>query len=83
MTEVTIVFLIAAGLITASNGILLYIAGKRRKQVKAEFEANMEWFRLKEYQKRLMCNKFCKFKESAETEEELEWKCANCPIAKL
>lgn len=83
MTKVTIVCLIAAGLITASNGILLYITEKRRKEVKAEFEANMERLRLKEYQKRLMCNKFCKFKESAKTEEELEWKCANCPIAEL
>ena len=83
MTKVTIVCLIAAGLITASNGILLYITGKRRKEVKAEFEANMERLRLKAYQKRLMCNKFCKFKESAKTEEELEWKCANCPIAEL
>ena len=83
MTKVTIVCLIAAGLITASNGILLYIAGKRRKQVKAEFEANMERIRLNEYQKRRMCNRFCKFKESAKTEEELEWKCATCPIAEL
>lgn len=79
MTKVTIVCLIAAGLITASNGIMLYIAGKRRKQVRAELEANME----RQYQKRRMCNSFCKFKESAETEEELEWKCANCPIAEL
>ena len=79
MTKVTIVCLIAAGLITASNGIMLYIAGKRRKQVRAEFEANME----RQYQKRRMCNHFCKFKESAETEEELEWKCASCPIAEL
>lgn len=83
MTKVTIVWLIAAGLITASNGIMLYIVGKRRKQVRAEFEANMVRLRLNEYQKRLMCIRFCKFKESAETEEELEWKCANCPIAKL
>ena len=83
MTKVTIVCLIAAGLITASNGIMLYITGKRRKEVKAEFEANMKRLRLREYQKRRMCNSFCKFKESAETEEELEWKCANCPIAEL
>lgn len=83
MTKVTIVCLIAAGLITASNGILLYIAGKRRKQVKAEFEANMERLRLREYQKRRMCNSFCKYKEKSENEEELEWKCANCPIAEL
>ena len=74
MTKVTIVCLIAAGLITASNGILLYITEKRRKKVKAEFEANMERIRLKEYQKRGMCNSFCKFKESAKTEEELEWR---------
>lgn len=83
MTKVTIVCLIAAGLITASNGILLYITEKGRKKVKAEFEANMQRLRLKEYQKRRMCNDFCKFKESAKTEEELEWKCANCPIAEL
>ena len=75
--------LIAAAAITASNGILLYITGKRRKNVKAEFEANMERISLKEFEKRRMCNSFCKFKESANTIEELEWECANCPIAKL
>lgn len=76
MTKVTIVFLIAAGLITASNGILLYITGKRRKQVKAEFEA----IRLKRYQKRRMCDSFCKFKELA---EDIESKCDNCSIDEL
>lgn len=80
MTKVTIVCYIAAGLITASNGIMLYIAGKRRKQVRAEFEAYMEQIRLKGYQKRRMCDSFCKFKELA---EDIESKCDNCPIVEL
>lgn len=76
MTEVS---LIAAAVITASNGILLYITEKRRE----EFEANMERFRLMECQKRRMCNSFCKYKETAKNEEELAWICANCPVAEL
>lgn len=81
MTKTVIMLILAA--ITVGNSILLYITGKRRKNVKAEFEANMERIRLKEFEKRRMCNSFCKFKESAKTIEELEWECANCPIAKL
>ena len=83
MTGVTIFCLVAAGLTTAANGVFLYITGKRRNKVKAEFEANMERLRLKDYQKRRMCNSFCKYKDTAKSQEELKWKCCDCPIAVL
>ena len=83
MTKVTIVCLIAAGLITAVAVVTTVIAVKNHKATVAWYETIDRRRRLKEYQKRRMCNQFCKFKESAETEEELEWKCANCPIAEL
>ena len=83
MTEVTIVCLIAEGLITAVAVVTTVIAVRNRKTVAAWYEAIEERRKLKEYQKWRMCNDFCMFKESAKTEEELEWKCANCPIAEL
>lgn len=76
-------FLIAAGLITAANGVFLYITGKRRKEVKAEFEAYMEQIRLKGYQKRRMCNFYCKYKAEAKSQEYLEHQCDSCPLANL
>lgn len=83
MTEVTIVCLIAAGLITAVAVVTTVIAVRNHKATVAWYEFIEERRKLEEYQKRRMCNSFCKFKETAETEEELEWKCANCPIAEL
>ena len=76
-------FLIAAGLITAANGVFLYITGKRRKEVKAEFEANMERLKLNETEKRRMCNFYCKYKAEAKSLEYLEWQCASCPLGNL
>ena len=76
-------FLIAAGLITAANGVFLYITGKRRKEVKAEFEANMERLKLNETEKRRMCNFYCKFKEQAKSQEYLEHQCDSCPLCNL
>lgn len=83
MTKVTIVCLIAAGLITAVAVVTTVIAVRNHKAAVALYEAIYRRRKLKDYQKRRMCNSFCKFKESAETEEELEWKCFNCPIAEL
>lgn len=83
MTKVTIVCLIAAGLFTAVAVITTVTAVRNYKATVAWYETIDRRRKLKEYQKRRMCNSFCKFKESAETEEELEWKCANCPIAEL
>ena len=74
---------IAAGLITAVAVVTTVKAVRNYNATVAWYETIERRRKLKEYQKRLMCNKFCKFKESAKTEEELEWKCANCPIAEL
>lgn len=81
MTSVYI--LIAAGLITAVGVVTTVKAVRNYNATVAWYETIERRRKLKEYQKRRMCNSFCKFKESAETEEELEWKCANCPIAEL
>lgn len=83
MTKVTIVCLIAAGLITAVAVVTTVKAVRNYNATVALHETIERRRKLKEYQKRRMCNNFCKFKESAKTEEELEWKCANCPIAEL
>lgn len=81
MTSVYI--LIAAGLITAVAVVTTVKAVRNYNATVAWYETIERRRKLKDYQKRRMCNQFCKFKESAETEEELEWKCANCPIAEL
>lgn len=83
MTKVTIVCLIAAGLITSIALVTTVKAVRNYKATVAWYEAIDRRHRLREYQKRRMCNSFCKYKETAENEEELEWKCANCPIAEL
>lgn len=83
MTKVTIVCLIAAGAITAVAVVTTVISVRNHKAAVAWAETIRQRRKLKDYQKRRMCNDFCKFKESAKTEEELEWKCANCPIAEL
>ena len=83
MTKVTIICLIAAGLITAVAAVITAISVRNHKAAVAWAETIRQRRKLKDYQKRRMCNDFCKFKETAETEEELEWKCANCPIAEL
>ena len=75
----TVVILIAGGIMTACNVAIALIYNKR---VQAWYEALKRQHYLKEFEKKRMCNSYCKFKESAKTEE-LEWECANCPIAKL
>lgn len=83
MIKTAIIMFIAAAVIAAINIAIIIYNNKRVKAYKQWHESNVERHRLKEYQKRRMCNSYCKFKESAKTEEELEWKCANCPIAEL
>ncbi len=83
MIKTAIIMFIAAAVIAAINIAIIIYNNTRVKAYKQWHESNVERHRLKEYQKRRMCNSYCKFKESAKTEEELEWKCANCPIAEL
>lgn len=77
------IIIVAAGIITAANGVLLYITDKRREEVKAELEENMRRLMLKDYEKRRMCNSYCKYKETAKSAEDLERECASCPIKDL
>lgn len=75
-------YLIAAGLITAIALVNTVITMRNHKATVAWYETIERRRKLKEYQKRRMCNHFCKYRETM-TEEELEWKCCNCPIAEL
>lgn len=80
MTKTVIMLMpIAAAAIT----VCIAVTTMYNNRVKALQEALDKQHKLKEFEKRRMCNSFCKFKESAKTIEELEWECANCPIAKL
>lgn len=76
MTKI-VIMLITGVIMTFCNVIIMLIYNK---QVSEWYEKQ---HKLKEFEKRRMCNNFCKFKESAKTIEKLEWECANCPIAKL
>ena len=73
MSEViSIPMLIAAGLITAVAVATTVIAVRNCKATVTGYETIERQRKLKEYQKRRMCNSFCKYKETAESEEELE-----------
>ena len=76
------IYLIAAGLITAVAVVTTVVAVKNHRATVAWYRTIEDMRKLKDYQKRRMCNHFCKYRETM-TEEELEWKCANCPIAEL
>lgn len=76
----TVIMLITGVIMTVCNVIIILIYNK---QVSEWYEKLDKQHKLKEFEKRRMCNNFCKFKESSKTIEELEWECANCPIAKL
>ena len=76
----TVVMLIVVGLMTTGNVVIVLTYKKR---VQEWYEALLRQHKLNEFEKRRMCNNYCKFKEAAKTEEELEWECANCPVANL
>lgn len=78
-----VMMLIIVGIITACYVVLILMLIKRNKAINAWYEAQERQHKLKEFEKRRMCNNYCKFKEAAKTTEELEWKCANCPVANL
>lgn len=80
---ISIVMLVAAAVITAINIGILIAARKRRKAVEFLHTMYMQQHELKAYQKSLMCDSYCKYRESAHSQEELEWECANCPLGEL
>lgn len=81
---------IAAGAITGAN-LYMYISivvmeRKRKERIKAiaaRLEATEDRRKLREYQKRRMCEHYCKFKDTAETQEQLDSKCWDCPVGEL
>lgn len=77
------IMFISAGIISICNVVIILTSIKRTNAVQAFYEARENQHKLNEFEKRRMCNSYCKFKEAAKTEEELEWECANCPVANL
>ena len=83
MQKVSIILMVAAGLITAINIGCLIAAERRHKNVLAWSKTIEDMHKLREYQKGRMCDNYCKYKETAETQEELDWKCQDCPVGQL
>ena len=78
---------IAAAAITGVN-IYMFIRivimeRKRSKKIKAALESIENRRNLREYQKRRMCEQYCKFRETAESQEQLDLKCWDCPVGEL
>ena len=81
-TDIVGIILFCASFLT---GINIYCTVKNIQNYKDQknwWEAIERRRNLKEYQKRRMCNQFCKYKGQLD-DDEVEWKCANCPIAEL
>ena len=75
----TVICLIAAGLITAVNVVIMRANNKQAKAVQAWHEAH----RLKEFEKRRMCSSYCKHRDTAKTQEDLDMQCEICTLNKL
>lgn len=81
---------IAAGAITGAN-VFMFLAiviseRKRKERIKAivaRLEATEDRRKLREYQKNRMCEQYCKYRESAESQEQLDLKCWDCPVGEL
>jgi len=79
----TVICLIAGGVITAANVVIILISNKRTKAFIAWYEAQARQHSLEEFEKRRMCSSYCKHKDTAETQEDLDWICASCPLNNL
>lgn len=78
-----VIMLIAAGIITACNVVVIITSIKRTKAVHAWYEAQERRHTLKVFEKRRMCNSYCKHRDTAETQEDLDMLCEICPLNKL
>ena len=83
MSKLSIICLIAAAVITAINLGCTIVNIRRRKAMIAWGKTIEDMRKLTEYQKRRMCDKYCRYIETTETQEELDWICANCPVGEL
>lgn len=79
----TVICLIAGGVITAANVVIILISNKRAKAVIAWQEAQERRHKLEEFEKRRMCSSYCKHRDTAETQEDLDMLCEICPLNKL
>lgn len=79
----TVIMLIAGGVITAVNVVIILMSNKRAKAISAWYEAQERRHRLEEFEKRRMCSSYCKHKDTAETQEDLDWLCESCPLNNL
>lgn len=79
----TVICLIVGGLLTAVNVVIILISNKRAKAVIAWQEAQERRHRLEEFEKRRMCSSYCKHRDTAETQEDLDMLCEICPLNKL
>lgn len=79
----TVIMLIAGGVITACNVVIILTINKRAKAISALYEAQERRHRLKEFEKRRMCSSYCKHKDTAETQEDLDMLCEICPLNNL
>lgn len=84
MTKI-IIFIVAV-LMTVAN-IIIAIVNQKHKKISLEIAARLEAIEnrrgLREYQKRRMCNSYCKYRDKAKTQEELDLKCYDCPVGEL
>lgn len=80
---ISVIMLIAAGLITAVNVVIFLMNNKREKAAIAWQEAQERRHRLEEFEKRRMCNSYCKHKDTAESQEDLDMLCEICPLNNL
>ena len=76
---VDLILIVTAGIILVDN----HKIQKKREELVARYEATENRRKLREYQKRRMCEHYCKFRDSAETQEQLDSKCWDCPVGEL
>lgn len=79
----TVICLIVGGLLTAVNVVIILISNKRAKAVIAWQEAQERRHKLEEFEKRRMCSSYCKHRDTAETQEDLDMLCEICPLNNL
>lgn len=77
------IMFIAAGIISICNVVIILTSIKRTNAINAWYEAQERRHRLEEFEKRRMCSSYCKHKDTAETQEDLDWLCESCPLNNL
>ena len=76
---VDLILIVTASIILVDN----HKIQKKREEIAARYEAIENRRKLREYQKRRMCEHYCKYRDTAETQERLDSKCWDCPVGEL